>query len=257
MFIYTGSFFNKTFPADSVCISISRSDPNIFYGPRYPTLAPSASLLSHWKQHKDVAYYTAQFNSYLSSLDWKTVVNHLKQIAQQHNVSNVVLCCWEPDNQFCHRHLVKAWLQQQRKLELTSILEIKGFRDQFSFLSNFYPAPVQLAGVIYPTVEHAYQAAKTLNPQQRQQFTSGTPGEAKRLGQHISLRPDWDKAKLNIMKDLLQQKFKHPDLADKLKATGSAYLEETNTWRDTYWGVCNNQGSNHLGKLLMAIRETL
>ena len=122
MFIYTGSFFNKTFPVDSVCISISRSDPRIFSGPRYPTLAPSASLLSHWHQYHDVAYYTAQYNQYLSTLNWKQVVEELKAIAKALNSQHVVLCCWEPDNQFCHRHLVKAWLQQQRKLELTSSL---------------------------------------------------------------------------------------------------------------------------------------
>jgi predicted NAD-dependent protein-ADP-ribosyltransferase YbiA (DUF1768 family) len=34
-------------------------------------------------------------------------------------------------------------------------------------------------------------------------------------------------------------------------------LIEGNWWGDTYWGVCNGVGENHLGKLLMKIRDYL
>jgi predicted NAD-dependent protein-ADP-ribosyltransferase YbiA (DUF1768 family) len=52
----------------------------------------------------------------------------------------------------------------------------------------------------------------------------------------------------------LTAKFTIPEMKDKLMATGDAYLEETNTWDDVYWGVCNGVGKNMLGRMLMYIR---
>lgn len=43
----------------------------------------------------------------------------------------------------------------------------------------------------------------------------------------------------------------------QLLATGTRYLEETNTWGDTYWGVCEGKGLNMLGKTLMQVRDEL
>jgi len=40
---------------------------------------------------------------------------------------------------------------------------INTFRGKYRFLSNFYYAEVNYEGIRYPTVEHAYQAAKTLS----------------------------------------------------------------------------------------------
>ena len=42
-----------------------------------------------------------------------------------------------------------------------------------------------------------------------------------------------------------------------LLATGEEYLVEGNTWGDKYWGVCGGIGLNHLGKLLMQVRDEL
>ena len=49
----------------------------------------------------------------------------------------------------------------------------------------------------------------------------------------------------------------NPDLLQKLLDTGDAHLEETNTWKDTFWGVCKGEGQNNLGKILMSVREEL
>jgi hypothetical protein len=35
------------------------------------------------------------------------------------------------------------------------------FHNEYRFLSNFYPAEVSFEGLVFPTVEHAYVAAKT------------------------------------------------------------------------------------------------
>jgi ribA/ribD-fused uncharacterized protein len=128
------------------------------------------------------------------------------------------------------------------------------------FLSNFYPAEVILDSLTYSTVEHAYQAAKTLNTTQRRSIrNAATPGEAKKLGRKVDMRQDWDNIKTKVMRTLLEQKFKpHSQLAKKLQATGQVELIEGNTWGDVYWGQCPlGVGSNMLGLLLMEIRKNL
>lgn len=136
-------------------------------------------------------------------------------------------------------------------------MTISSFQGDHSFLSNFWPCVVALDSVEYPSVEHAYVAAKTLDPQVRLKArTCRTPGDVKRLGRKISLRTDWNEIKLSVMSELLDQKFgRHPDLRKRLLATGDRQLIEGNTWGDTFWGVCNGVGENHLGKLLMKTRE--
>lgn len=134
---------------------------------------------------------------------------------------------------------------------------INEFQREFRFLSNFWPAPVALDGVVYPSVEHAYVAAKTLDLSARHVILNSTPGEAKRYGRTLKLRSDWEQVKIPVMRDLVSQKFAHRGLAAKLRATGDAELIEGNTWGDTFWGVCKGRGQNHLGKILMGVREAI
>lgn len=135
---------------------------------------------------------------------------------------------------------------------------IEGFHNEFEFLSNFVPCRVKLDGVWYPTTEHAYQAAKTLDESERVVIQKAKgPGHAKRLGQLLNIREDWDDVKEDVMRELLIQKFSQSPFMDQLLATEDAFLEETNWWKDTYWGVCNGRGLNRLGYILMAIREDL
>lgn len=129
--------------------------------------------------------------------------------------------------------------------------------------SNFAPARVSLDGIEYPTVEHAYQAAKTFDGHERQWIAmADRPGEAKRRGRKVKMRPDWDAVKVGIMLDLLTQKFSDPERHRQLLDTGDAPLVEGNNWHDNYWGICNcggprcaKGGENMLGRLLMEIRS--
>lgn len=131
-----------------------------------------------------------------------------------------------------------------------------GFRDEFSFLSNFHDAVVSFEGERYSTSEHAYQAAKTLDPWEKRIIREcGSPGKAKKLGKGVKIRDDWDAVKLSIMETILRSKFQNPWLRALLIDTKELELVETNTWSDTFWGVCNGVGENNLGKLLMKIRE--
>ena len=139
------------------------------------------------------------------------------------------------------------------------------FKDDFNFLSNFYPSKLFYRGTIWPTVEHAYQALKCSNPDDDEQIrVAPTPGLAKKLGFRAALRPDWEKVKVQCMLDVLLLKFtQHRDLKELLQLTEGLYLEEGNYWHDNFWGNCyckkciNIQGKNVLGLSLMAIREEL
>lgn len=133
------------------------------------------------------------------------------------------------------------------------------FRYEFGFLSNFYPAQVSLDGMGFPSVEHAYQAAKTLDHGERSTIReAASPAEAKKMGRGLlHRRPDWEEAKETIMLDLLRQKFSNNALGERLLATGGAVLIEGNGWGDRYWGVSGGSGLNRLGILLMTVRQEL
>lgn len=137
-------------------------------------------------------------------------------------------------------------------------MAINKFRGEYAFLSNMYPIMVRIDGESYPSAEHAFQALKSLNKDVRLAISvCRSPSEAKYAGKHIELRDDWDSVKVDIMYKILLAKFKNPELAKKLKDTGSEELIEGNTWNDKFWGVCNGDGQNMLGKLLMKVREEL
>jgi ribA/ribD-fused uncharacterized protein len=118
--------------------------------------------------------------------------------------------------------------------------------------------PIKYDGWVYPSVEHAYQAAKTSNLRKREKIRCApTSAYAKQLGKRVPMRPEWEGIKLNVMEDLLRKKFAINPFRDALINTGGAELVEGNVWNDVYWGVCKGVGENHLGKLLMKLRLEL
>lgn len=137
-------------------------------------------------------------------------------------------------------------------------MTIERFSGPHDYLSNFHPCSVEMDGFLYPTVEHAFQAAKSLDPYVREEIRlADTAAKAKRLGRTVMLRADWEEVKIEIMYDLLVKKFSIPFFQKLLLATGDRELIEGNTWGDTFWGVYRTRGENHLGKLLMQIREEM
>ena len=138
------------------------------------------------------------------------------------------------------------------------------FDGQYDFLSNFYPSSILYEGIVYPTNEHFFQAMKTLDIETRKAIAAApTPGAAKRMGRHASLRPDWEKIKVDVMRTGLMLKFTDAALAEKLLATGDEELVEGNWWHDQTWGSCfcpdhcRTPGRNLLGMLLMELRKEL
>jgi ribA/ribD-fused uncharacterized protein len=163
---------------------------------------------------------------------------------------------------------------------MSHLIKIDSFSGKYDFLSNFSTAIVTLDDVEFATTEHAYQAAKSLDPDKRKILSLDfnpelSAGQAKRIGRNFTLRSDWEAVKIDVMRKLLVQKFANPRLREKLLATGEAELVEGNWWEDRWWGVCYGglpegvngrkcrawphapEGENHLGKLLMEVRAVL
>lgn len=137
-------------------------------------------------------------------------------------------------------------------------MPITSFTGEHKFLSNFWPVEVTLDGISYPSVEHAYQAAKFLDPVIRKVILScPTAKQAKKVGKLKGIREDWDKIRLQVMFNLVADKFNHPELGAKLLDTKNKQLVEGNWWGDKFWGVCNGVGENHLGRILMNVRTNL
>lgn len=137
---------------------------------------------------------------------------------------------------------------------------IKEFTGKYDFLSNFYKSQVEYEGIVYPTSEHAYQAAKSLNLEVKKDVAAiPSPSGAKKYGKTIQLRKDWEFVKLKIMYEIVSSKFKNSELAKKLLDTGDAILAEGNNWYDTYWGIYipTGKGENNLGKILMTVRKNI
>lgn len=147
---------------------------------------------------------------------------------------------------------------------------IREFQGAHRFLSNYWmlPKPIPHDGILYPTTEHAFQAAKTLDFRERWRISKlATPGKAKRAGRQVELRPDWDQSKNRIMYELVLLKFVlNQDLRWRLVDTYPNKLVEGNKWHDTYWGVCHcsrhggggvGTGQNKLGSILEIVRQQL
>ncbi len=128
-------------------------------------------------------------------------------------------------------------------------------------LSNFAPYPIALKGKRWPTSEHFFQAQKFTNASDQEEIRrANSPMMAARMGRDRKrkLRRDWESAKIGVMREAVEAKFRqHDELRVLLLATGSATLVE-HTENDDFWGDGGDgSGRNELGRVLMAVRERL
>ena len=136
---------------------------------------------------------------------------------------------------------------------------ITGFQGgRWEALSNWFPATVVWSGKQYPSVEHAFQAAKAAaEPEQAEAIRkAASPKEAHALGQALSLPPTWERQRLKLMETLLRDKFRRDSaLRERLLRTENKNLIANNKWGEAFWGVSGGNGGNNLGKLLMNLRD--
>jgi ribA/ribD-fused uncharacterized protein len=131
----------------------------------------------------------------------------------------------------------------------------------YGCLSNFSRHGFQLDGVYWPTVEHYFQAQKFAGTDQARLIQQAArPRQAKDLGhdRSVSLRPDWEEVKDEVMRQAVRSKFeKHGDAREVLLGTGDEEIIEDSP-SDYYWGCgADGTGKNMLGKILMEIRASL
>ena len=151
---------------------------------------------------------------------------------------------------------------------------IEKFEGRWRFLSNFHPCEIEHQGITYPSVEHYYVAMKCNSSQyfNGNQYTVGDFREiiartvsaavVKKMGQQMKVRSDWDEKKLDFMNWGVREKFKNEDLKELLISSEDMHIIEGNFWHDVFWGQCScdkckGKGENHLGKILMKVRDEI
>lgn len=135
--------------------------------------------------------------------------------------------------------------------------EVEAYGD----FSNFAPFAIVLKGREWPTAEHYFQAQKFPGTEHEEAIRRApSPMAAAQLGRSRSqpLRAGWEAMKEAVMREALRAKFtQHPELADRLLATGETGLVE-HARNDAYWGDGGDgTGRNRLGHLLMELRAQL
>ena len=142
---------------------------------------------------------------------------------------------------------------------------INHFDGEYAYLSNFAHRPIISKRKTWVTVEHIFQAAKTLDEDLREQIRlASTPGKAKQMGRKVHIRSDWEEIKQDVMLKSVRLKFRrNPELKEHLLSTKDAVLIEGNSWHDNTWGDCHCskcervEGRNLLGQILMQVRDEL
>lgn len=141
---------------------------------------------------------------------------------------------------------------------LESDTAILGLFGKYRPLSNFHTEDILVDRLLFKCSEAAYMAQKTLVLEEKTALTQMLGLEAKRYGQIISIVPNWNEIRYERMYTVILAKFTQCEyLKELLLSTGDKYIEETNWWKDTYWGVCDRHGQNNLGRILMAVRGKL
>jgi ribA/ribD-fused uncharacterized protein len=136
------------------------------------------------------------------------------------------------------------------------------YEQEFYPFSNFSSFKLEWKGYDWMTSEHAYHSEKFINNpeiiEQLKQSRSAHDAMVIAYANKDRYREDWDEIKLDVMKSILIAKVEqHTYVKKKLIESGKKELIE-NSWRDDYWGWGENKdGSNHLGKIWMEIREEL
>lgn len=141
---------------------------------------------------------------------------------------------------------------------------ITDFSDEYRFLRNSYPAHFEYKGLTFTNAEAAFQSEKVDDDSSRYAFCKLPAHAAKKLGRTVRLRPNWSQMRNEVMENVLRAKFNWENgLAEMLVDTGDREIRPENVRHENYWGVCQcsecagKKGENHMGKILMKIREEL
>lgn len=114
--IYTSYFGKlKQLPEDVIPISICGKAPDWYKGLQYKKLAPKYDFFMKWKENHDNEYYIKCFKEQvLDKLNAVDVILDFSKMVYSFNVGEcaIALICYEKPEDFCHRHLVADWLNE-------------------------------------------------------------------------------------------------------------------------------------------------
>jgi hypothetical protein len=137
------------------------------------------------------------------------------------------------------------------------LLAFSSKHPDLAWLSPKYPVDISIEGERWPSVEHFYQAMSTTDLVLRQRIRSAaTAGEARSLAHTEPNRWNWEKLRLDYMRQALRAKFgQHDELWERLEATAGHQLVYASD--DAFWGHGPDavSGENQLGRLLMELRD--
>ena len=141
------------------------------------------------------------------------------------------------------------------------------FRGKYYWASNFAFSPIKYKigndekETIFPTAEHLYQALKYIDKPEVMRIISNlqSPVDAKRIGKEIPANSEYLKEdyRLSTMKTVMDLKYKIPLFRAYLLSTKDQEIIHDVYHNDTFFGKANGNGLNHLGIILMEIREKL
>lgn len=111
--IYTGYYAKlknySIFDMDFVAISGKR--PDFYEGLYYSDFAPRYEMFQRWK-NKEITNegYTKEYKAWLDSLDKEEI----RKDFEKYNVvgKDCILLCYEKAGDFCHRHVLADWLEE-------------------------------------------------------------------------------------------------------------------------------------------------
>lgn len=135
---------------------------------------------------------------------------------------------------------------------------ISSFKGEYDFLNNRYGCSFMWQGIRYNNVESAFHASKYTDESERKILSRMSADKAVKKSMDFTPSAEWEDCKLNIMESILLAKFdQNPSLKKRLIETDNRILINGNNKHETYWGVdlYSWKGENHLGKILMTIRD--
>lgn len=139
-------------------------------------------------------------------------------------------------------------------------MSIRFYTPEFYVFNNFSAHAVEFQGTLYPTSEHAYQAAKCTDPEGREAIRNArSPLQAKLLANETyraAKDPEWGSKKVTVLEEILRAKLEqHVEAQEALRKSGHEQIVEDSP-TDYFWGEgADGSGLNMLGKLWMKIRD--
>lgn len=121
--VFTGCY-DKCKSGNLVSISANKGRSVGFVGNSYTKLAPKKDFWNIWhdnigkidEDENNTYYMHEYYNQVLANLDANEILKELQQFGE-----DVVLLCFENENEFCHRHLVATWLERILKIEVSEV----------------------------------------------------------------------------------------------------------------------------------------